>query len=73
MALLNFRPVSARHRQASTVLTANTGFRKWKNLFSSEATAVAAPDPLVDGATMLRFTGKSFRKPREISGAPLED
>jgi DNA replication protein DnaC len=68
-----FRVVSARHRQASTVLTANTGFSNWKNLFPSEATAVATADRLVDGATILRFTGKSFRKPREIVGAPLED
>jgi len=68
-----FRLVSARHRQASTVLAANTGFSAWKNLFPSEATAVATADRLVDGATILRFTGKSFRKPREISGAPLED
>ena len=68
-----FRVVSARHRQASTVLTANTGFSNWKTLFPSEATAVATADRLVDAATILRFTGKSFRKPREIIGAPLED
>jgi DNA replication protein DnaC len=68
-----FRVVSARHRQASIVLTANTGFSKWKTLFPSEATAVATADRLVDAATILRFTGKSFRKPREILGAPLED
>ena len=68
-----FRVVSARHRQVSTVLTANTGFSNWKNLFPSEATAVATADRLVDGATILRFTGKSFRKPQQISGAPLED
>jgi len=68
-----FRVVSARHRQGSIVLTANTGFANWKTLFPSEATAVATADRLVDGATILRFTGKSYRKPREITGAPLED
>jgi DNA replication protein DnaC len=68
-----FRLVSARHRQGSIVLTANTGFAHWKTLFPSEATAVATADRLVDGATILRFTGKSFRIPREITGAPLED
>jgi DNA replication protein DnaC len=69
-----FRVVSTRHRQGSIVLTAlNTGFANWKNLFPSEATAVATADRLVDGATILRFRGKSYRKPREISGAPLED
>jgi len=68
-----FRLVSARHRQGSIVLTANTGFSKWRSLFPSEATAVATVDRLVDGATILRFTGKSFRQPQKIVGAPLED
>tara|TARA_B100000949_G_scaffold233470_1_gene250018 strand:+ start:756 stop:1544 length:789 start_codon:yes stop_codon:yes gene_type:complete len=68
-----FRLVSARHRQGSIVLTANTGFSKWRSLFPSEATAVATVDRLVDAATILRFTGKSFRQPNNIVGAPLED
>jgi len=68
-----FRIVSARHQQGSVVLTANTGFTRWKNLFPSEAMAVATVDRLVDGATILRFSGKSFRKPQKIVGAPLED
>ena len=68
-----FRLVSARHRQGSIVLTANTGFSKWRTLFPSEATAVATVDRLVDGATILRFTGQSFRQPRDITGAPLEE
>ncbi len=68
-----FRLVSARHRQGSIVLTANTGFSKWKSLFPSEATAVATVDRLVDCATILRFSGKSFRQPRIIVGAPLDN
>lgn len=68
-----FRLVSARHGQGSIVLTANTGFSHWKNLFPSEAQAVATVDRLVDNATILRFTGKSFRNPAQITGAPLED
>lgn len=68
-----FRLVSARHGQGSIVLTANTGFSHWKNLFPSEAEAIATVDRLVDHATILRFTGKSFRNPAQISGAPLED
>ncbi len=68
-----FRLVSARHRQGSIVLTANTGFSKWKSLFPSEATAGATVDRLVDCATILRFTGKSFRQPHQIVGAPLEN
>ena len=68
-----FRLVSERHRTGSIVLTANTGFTAWKKLFPSEGTAVATADRLVDDATILRFTGKSSRKPREIVGAPLDD
>ena len=67
-----FRLVSARHRQGSIILTANTGFAQWKNLFPSEAQAIATVDRLVDRATILRFTGKTKRNPREISGAPLD-
>jgi DNA replication protein DnaC len=68
-----FRLVSARHGQGAIVLTANTGFSQWKNLFPSESSAVASVDRLVDKATILRFTGKSFRDPREVTGAPLDD
>ncbi len=67
-----FRLVSARHGQGSIILTANTGFTQWKNLFPSEAQAIATVDRLVDRATILRFTGKTCRAPHEITGAPLD-
>lgn len=67
-----FRLVSARHHQGAIVLAANVGFKQWVNLFPGEAAAVATVDRLVDDATILRFTGRSCRKPREIVGAPLE-
>jgi DNA replication protein DnaC len=68
-----FRLVSARYGQGSIVLTANTGFTKWKTLFPSESQAVATVDRLVDRATILRFTGETSRGPKEIIGAPLDD
>lgn len=68
-----WRVVSGRHLQAATVLTSNTGFTHWKRLFPSEAIAVATADRLIDRATILRFTGKTKREPRDIHGAPLED
>lgn len=68
-----FRVVAARHRTRSTVLTSNTGFKNWAKLFPSEAMSVATVDRLVDRATILRFTGKSFREPKEVVGAPLDD
>lgn len=67
-----FRVVSARHNTGSIVLTANTGFSHWKNIFPSEAHAVATIDRLVDRATVLRFTGNSKRKPETVTGAPLD-
>lgn len=67
-----FRLVSARYRQGSILLAANVGFKQWVNLFPGEAAAVATVDRLVDDATILRFTGKGCREPREIVGAPLE-
>lgn len=68
-----FRVVAARYGQGSIVLTAHTGFQHWKKLFPSVSAAVATVDRLVDRATILRFTGKSHRQPKEISGAPLDD
>jgi len=67
-----FRLVSARHNQAATLLAANTGFANWKRFFPSEAHAVATVDRLVDRATILRFTGRSFRAPKDIHGAELD-
>jgi len=67
-----FRLVSARHRNRSILLAANTGFNNWKNFFPSEAQAVATVDRLIDQATILRFTGKSFRKPKEILGEEID-
>jgi DNA replication protein DnaC len=68
-----FRVVAARHRRGTIVLTANSGFSKWTSLFPSEPQAVATVDRLVDQATILRFSGKSFRQPRDVHGAPLEE
>jgi len=72
MATHLFRIVSARHETSSTIITANTGFSKWCTFFPSEAESIATVDRLVDRATILRFTGKSFRDPKEVHGAPLD-
>jgi DNA replication protein DnaC len=67
-----FRLVSARHRKRSILLAANTGFKNSKLFFPSEAQAVATVDRLIDQATILRFTGKSFRKPKHILGDEID-
>lgn len=65
-----FRLVSARHRRAPIVLATNTGFSSWKTLFPSEAQAVATVDRLIDNASILHFSGKSWRMPKD---GTLED
>ncbi len=68
-----FRIVSARHGHGSIVVTASVGFSKWSSFFPSDSQAVPTVDRLLDRATILRFTGKSFRKPADIHGAPLDE
>lgn len=67
-----FRIVCARYRQRSMIVVTNLPFRHWGEFLPSPAQAVAIADRLIDGATILRFTGKSFRGPRDIHGAPLD-
>jgi DNA replication protein DnaC len=67
-----FRIASARHRQRSTVVVTNLPFRQWGEFLPSPAQAVAIVDRLIDQATILRFSGKSFRTPRDIHGEPLD-
>lgn len=68
-----FRLVSERYERGSTVVAANTGFKRWKTFFPSEAECVATVDRLVDRATILRFTGKPIRAPKDTFGAALDD
>ncbi|MBM3789823.1 MAG: hypothetical protein FJW35_05670 [Acidobacteria bacterium] len=59
--------------RARSLFTANVGFARWSSFFPSDSQAVPTVDRLLDRATILRFTGKSFRQPDEIHGAPLEE
>jgi DNA replication protein DnaC len=68
-----FRLVSARHRQRSILLAANTGFAGWKHFFPSEAQSVATVDRLLDNASVLRFSGKSWRRPKEVLGEVTDE
>jgi hypothetical protein len=51
----------------------NLPFRQWGEFLPSPAQAVAIADRLVDDATILRFSGKPYRQPRDVHGAPLDD
>lgn len=67
-----FRLVCARHQQRSTIIVSNLPFRKWGEFLPSPAQAVAIADRLIDNATILRFTGEPYRRPRDVHGAPLD-
>ena len=68
-----YRVVSARYGHGSIITTANIGFSKWASFFPSDSQAAATVDRLLDRATILRFSGKSFRQPKDIHGAPLDE
>jgi DNA replication protein DnaC len=68
-----FRLVCARYQQKSTIVVTNLAFKKWNEFIPSAAQAVAIADRLIDNSTILRFTGKPYRNPRDIYGAPLDD
>lgn len=68
-----FRIVSARTATRSMIVVTNLPFKQGGESLPSPAQAVAIADRLVDNATILRFTGKPYRQPRDIHGAPLED
>jgi DNA replication protein DnaC len=68
-----FRVVSYRHLLHSTLVATNLPFRRWGEFLPSSTQAVAIADRLIDRATILRFSGKPCRQPRDIYGAPLED
>ena len=67
-----FKVVRERHRQRSTILVSNLPFKQWAELLPSPGLAVAIVDRLLDDATVLRFSGKPYRQPRDIHGAPLD-
>jgi len=67
-----FKVVSARYHERATLVVTNLPFRQWGDFLPSPAQAVAIVDRLIHDATILRFSGEPFRKPKEIVGAPLD-
>ena len=57
----------------STLVATNLPFRRWGDFLPSGTQAVAIAGRLIDRATILRISGKPFRNPQDIHGAPLED
>lgn len=55
------------------MIATNTGFASWRNMFPSEAQAVATVDRLIDNASILSFTGVTYRTPKDGSLDGPED
>lgn len=69
---LLFRVVSMRYREKSMMVVTNLPFKQWAEFIASPAQAVAIADRLIHDATILRFSGKPGRLPRDVFGAPLD-
>ena len=67
-----FRLVATRYLQRSMIVVTNLPFKQWGEFLPSPAHAIAIADRLIDQATILRFSGKPYRLPRDIHGAPLD-
>ncbi len=56
-----FQFLSERYENKSVVITSNLVFSQWDQIFKDPMTTMAAVDRLVHHATILEFTGESFR------------
>ena len=64
MASLLYKVVDARHQHRSTALVTNIDFAAWGEYLGDTHLAMALTDRLVDGAIIMKFTGKSYRASR---------
>ncbi|MGH7879864.1 MAG: IS21-like element helper ATPase IstB [Candidatus Binataceae bacterium] len=56
-----YKIIDARSQRASTALLTNVDFDDWTKYLGDEHLAMALLDRVVDGATILKLTGKSYR------------
>lgn len=61
---LLYKVIEGRHRQRSTVLVTNVNFEAWGEYLGDAPLAMAFLDRLVDGATVLKLRGRSYRAAR---------
>jgi DNA replication protein DnaC len=60
-ASLWYKVIDARSNRASTALVTNIDFEEWSKYLGDNHLAMALLDRLVDGATIVKLTGKSYR------------
>jgi DNA replication protein DnaC len=63
-AHLLYKIIDARKQKRSTALVTNVDFDKWGDYLSDGPLAMALLDRLVEGAIILKVTGKSYRTPQ---------
>lgn len=63
-ASLIYKVIDARHRKGSIALGTNVDFERWGEYLGDAPLSMALLDRLVDGATILKLRGKSYRARR---------
>ena len=76
--MLFFQLISARHEQASTVLTSNKSFEEWGHVLGDDMMAMALIDRLLHHCHIVNIRGNSYRmrahqNVRRAVGATRED
>lgn len=71
-ASLWYKIIDARNQRVSTALVTNIDFEKWAEYLGDNYLAMAMLDRVVDGATILKFKGKSYRVHRGGDKPPTE-
>ena len=73
-ANLLYKIIDARSRQRSTALVTNIDFDAWGDYLGDPPLAMAFLDRIVDGAIILKISGKSYRahrgRPSKSNPAP---
>jgi DNA replication protein DnaC len=70
-ASLLYKIIDARHGQRATALVTNIDFDAWGKYLGDPPLAMAFLDRLVDGATILKTQGKSYRAHRASQTKPV--
>jgi DNA replication protein DnaC len=60
-AMLFFQLLTRRYEHASTILTSNTGFEDWGEIFGDDVMAAALIDRLVHHCHIVNIRGNSYR------------
>jgi DNA replication protein DnaC len=71
-ASLWYKIIDARNLCASTALITNVDFESWNTYLADPELAMALLDRVVDGATIVKLTGKSYRVHRGSNKPPKQ-